>query len=150
MSDVPSHARMLPILRIGTALILVAPVSIAAATPHPDRFCAELSRTIEAVELGKVAALGRSGAQPPSFGFSHCTAQGRGWFCQQALAPPPLSLESLTASLLRCHPDIVRLPNDDSGYALFARGSVVLRVEESGARGAHVGRIVTFSIEPRP
>ena len=143
-------ARMLAPITTGIAALLASPASTVAASAAPNTFCSELNRTIEAVELGDVSALEDPAIRSPSFGFSYCSAQGPGWFCHQALAPPPLSIENLTADLLQCHPDMAPLPGNNSGYAQFERGSLRFRIEETGAPGAHVGRIVTFAVEPRP
>lgn len=151
MSESGWHgARMLALITTGITALLASPASTVAASATPNGFCAELNRTIQAVELGDVAALEHPRTRSPSFGFSYCSAQGPGWFCHQALAPPPLSLESLTADLLQCRSNMMPLPGNTSGYAQFERGRLRFRIEETGAPGAHVGRIVTFAIEPRP
>ena len=87
----------LSLFRTLAPLLVAALASPAQAVPSRLAiFCAELGRTIEAVELGDTTALERSRARQPDFGFRYgCGAQGRGWFCHQSLAPPALSLASL-------------------------------------------------------
>lgn len=133
--------------------MLAAAASAAPAQAIPSRtaiFCAQLERTIEAVELGDTTALERSRARPPDFGFrSRCGAQGGGWFCHQSLAPPGLSLDSLVESVSRCRAGLSRVSSSTADHVVFEGSSVRILVMESGAPRAHVGRIVTFSIEPR-
>ena len=137
----------------GMGAMLAVAASGAPAQAIPSRmaiFCAELERTIEAVELGDPSGLERSRARPPAFGFSSgCGAQGRGWFCHQSLTPPALSLDSLVAGVSHCRPDLVRARASTADHVLFEGRSVRILIMESGAPRAHVGRIVTFSIEPR-
>jgi len=140
-----------PLPRI-TALLLAA-ASAAPAQAVPDAmaiFCAQLDRTIEAVELGDTTALERSRARPPDFGFRYgCNAQGGGWFCHQSLAPPGLSLGGLAAGVRHCRPDFAQIAPALPDHVLFTGRNVRIRIMESGAPRAHVGRIVTFMLEPR-
>jgi hypothetical protein len=137
------------LLAVSVASFLGASALSAQSVP-PNRdpaFCADLNRAIRAAERGRVATLER---RPPSFGFTQaCAAQGGGWFCHQALAPPSLSFENLTAQVSACLPNASRALASGYREAVFTAGGVRMRIAESGARGAHVGRIVTFSIEPR-
>lgn len=135
------------------AASLLAASALSAQPPSPNRdpaFCAELQRAIRAVERGRVAALERSRARPPSFGFIYgCTAQGSGWFCHQALARPSLSIDNLVAQISACLPGAARLPGSQFREVDFVVRGVRLRIEETGGREARAGRIVTFSIEPQ-
>ena len=133
------------------ALVLAAVSGTAQAVPSRMAiFCAELERTIEAVELGDTTALERSRARQPDFGFqSRCGAQGRGWFCHQSLAPPGLSLDGLVEGVSHCRPGLSRASASRADHVVFEGPSVRILIMESGAPRAHVGRIVTFSIEPR-
>lgn len=113
-------------------------------------FCAELERTIAAVVLGETATLERNSARPPGFGFRYgCSVQGSGWFCHQSLAPPTLSLSGLAEDVSHCRPALVRAGSSTPDHTLFEGAGVRILIMESGAPRAHVGRIITFSIEPR-
>ena len=137
--------------QIVVTLAAVAPAAQARAVPDRTAiFCAELERVIQAIDLGDPTALERSRARPPGFGFRYgCGAQGRGWFCHQSLAPPGLSLNGLAESVSQCRPDLVRDGSSAPDHILFEGFGVRILIMESGAPRAHVGRIVTFSIEHR-
>ena len=135
------------------AASLLAASALSAQPVPPVRdaaFCADLSRTVSAVERGRVTALEASRAASPRFGFTQpCAAQGAGWFCHQALAPPSLSFRNLVEQVSACSPEATRTLASGHSEAIFLIGGVRLRIAESGAPGAHVGRIVTLAIEPR-
>ena len=136
--------------RLGAMSMALAATSAQAIPSARAIFCAELERTIEAIELGDTTALQRSRALPPSFGFRNgCGAQGGGWFCQQSLAPDQLSLKGLAAAVSHCRPALLRVPQRWPDAALFEGSGLRIRIQESGGPRAHVGRIVTFSVEPR-
>jgi hypothetical protein len=130
--------------------MILAGTSAQAIPSAAAIFCAELERTIEAIELGDTTALQRSRARPPSFGFrTGCGAQGGGWFCQQSLAPDQLSLKGLAEGVSRCRPELLRVPQRWPDAVLFEGSGLRIRIGETGAPRAHVGRIVTFSVEPQ-
>lgn len=132
---------------VGAALVGAVVPAIAIAPTAPDDFCGELDRASSAVRAGRVDQLPK--ATSHGFGFNFCGVQGPGYFCQQALAPPSLSLDLLSASIVACRPSLVRTTPKSRELATFEGDGVRIRITESGARGAHVGRIVSLVIEPK-
>lgn len=136
-------------LLLRTAPFILIPALASANVPAPQTsFCVELKHTVQAVERREVAKLELATSRP-NFGFqTACGVQGEGWFCHQALAPVALSFEVLTQQVANCLPQAKRLPSRWPGEAVFIDRSVRIRIQQSGAPQAQVGRIVTLSIEP--
>ena len=130
-------------------LLLIAIPNAEALAERNVSFCADLDRTITAVERREIALLDDANFRSPNFGFSNnCSAQGTGWFCQQSLGPKELSAQSLKTQILQCSPQFITWHQDAAGYEVLEGGTVRLRIQESGAPGAQVGRIVTLVVEP--
>lgn len=138
-------------LLVAALLVASGCATTPSSRPQDAGFCQDLNRTTDAVRQGRLAALTTGRAPSPSFGFSSgCGVQGAGWFCYQALAPDALSVGGLAAQVSGCLPAARRLSTPDPMVAVFVSYGVRLEIVERGARGAHVGRIVSFSIEQGP
>lgn len=139
----------MPALLLRTAPFILIPALASANVPaRHTSFCVELKHTVQAVARREVAKLEVARSRP-NFGFqTACGVQGEGWFCHQALAPFALSFQALTEQVAYCLPQAKRLPSQWPGEAVFTDRSVRIRIQQSGAPQAHVGRIVTLSIEP--
>jgi hypothetical protein len=131
----------------GLILLASAPSAAQAASAEDEHFCTELARTVEAIALGDLTSL-QSGTSPPEFGFRYgCVAQGLSWLCHQSLAPPSLSLQLLAGRVASCRPDLSRTEQNRDRLVLFEGPGLRIRILEAGARGAHVGRIVTLLLD---
>ena len=145
-------------MRTKTGLIAataaLVPGAAGAEAPSAQAiFCAELKRVVEVAELGgDFAYLERSRAAPPRLGFRHgCRASGDAkkqyWLCGQSFAPDGMSRDSLAARVAACLPEAVRSPPTLVRDAIFSLPYARIHIAELGGPGAHVGRIVSVTVE---
>ncbi|HEX8125980.1 MAG TPA: hypothetical protein VF548_10400 [Allosphingosinicella sp.] len=142
---------------IVAAAALLAPAAGQAQSRLVNQdFCWGLKRVVEAAQYeGGFVGLERSRAAPPHLGFRHgCRATGdqrrQYWLCNQNLAPPELSLESLAAQTADCFAEAVRSKDSPGREAVFTLPYARIRISERGGPRAHVGRIVTLVVEAIP
>ena len=137
---------------IATVAVLVPGAGSAQAGPAQD-FCHGLERVVEATRQDRgFAWLERARAAPPHLGFVHgCRATGDArrqyWLCGQNLAPEEMSRDALAARVAACLPEAVRGPPSLARDAVFTLPHARIHISELGGPGAHVGRIVSFSVE---
>jgi hypothetical protein len=133
--------------------ILLAALLLAAAPPKAapaDRFCADL-RSLAAAAEENPAFGSLAGASLHSLLGSYCmvsTPAGIAFLCTRSLAPPELATDTLVERMKLCLPGAVvtkgEYPMDSTRVE---HGRIRMEISESGGPGAHVGRIVTVSIE---
>jgi hypothetical protein len=142
---------------IGRAVAAAALLTSAAGQAQgglvSQDFCHGLERVIEAAQYeGGFDLLERARAAPPHLGFrGGCRATGderrEYWSCGQNLAPVEKRLAALAERVQACLPEAVRAPPGLARDAVFTVPHARIRISERGGPRAHVGRIVSFTVE---
>jgi len=132
--------------------LLLAAALLAA---QHDMFCDDIRKFVdgakEAVPFESLRALGFA----PHFELP-CRPNGRGYRCHRSLLPPALNHQSMAARISGCLKDAkisVEKPNAWSIPTTVVTGEGLrFELEEIGNDIAHVGRILSMTIQalPRP
>lgn len=140
-------------IRFAAAAAAIACTPVSAQPNDDDQFCYDLQRIVAAAdEEVPFYSLEHSAAAPPTLGFSHhCRANGAGrqraWMCGRSLAPESLSLPSLSARTAACLAQAQHIVYATWRETEFRLPNAIIRISESGGPGAHVGRIVSYSVD---
>ena len=143
-------------MRGWTALAAAMAAGAAQAQPPapPDgAFCAELQRIVAAADDEEpFLALERPRPSPPTLGFRYgCGRAGDArrhyWACSQTLAPDWLGAARLVERTRRCLPEARALPVEHHREFRFDLPGAEIRISEHGGPSAHVGRVVSFTVE---
>ena len=141
---------------IAAAALLLQTSAQTQGAPVRQIFCRGLERVVEAArDEGGFLRLERSRSAPPHLGFLHgCRATGdrrrQYWLCNQSLAPPELSLESLAAQTAACFPEALQGKDGPYRETVFTLPGARIHISEHGGPRAHVGRIVELMVEAIP
>lgn len=140
-------------IRFAASAVATCCAPASAQPTDDDLFCHDLQRIVAAAdEEIPFYSLERSAAAPPTLGFSTpCRANGAGrqraWVCGQSLAPESLSIQSLASRTAACLPQARHQIFATWQQTEFRLPNAIIRISESGGRGAHVGRIVSYSVD---
>lgn len=78
-----------------------------------------------------------------------CFPGGVGYFCQQSLLPPEITRDGMAQQIAACLPDAkIAVEKQPGGLpeAVVSGSGLRFELQETGAKGAHVGRILRIQI----
>jgi len=114
-----------------------------------DPWCSEIAKLAEGGREPIPFQSIRDADYSPKLLAAGCFPGGVGYFCQQSLLPPAITVDSTAKRIAACLPDAkitVEKPRNGLSEAVVTGSGLEFALEESGSASGKVGRILRIQI----